>query len=762
MKIDRRKFLAGFSACVGGGAVGSMLSPLPWKVMDDVAIWTQNWPWTPVPQDGRYSYVQSVCALCPGGCGISVRKVKSRAVKIEGLKDHPAGNGGLCPLGLSGLQYLYGPARVKSPLKRVGKRGEGKWQPISWDAAISEVSQKLNELRARNKPHSLAWISGENKGILAGLIDRFLKVYGSPNVLRDSTAHDAIDQAAYHTQGQRGTVFWDIENADFILSFGAGLMDGGWPLARMNGFPKSADGGKTLIQVEARLSDTAAKADLWVAANPGTEGVLALGIAHVMIRELIYNIDFINRQASGFEDGVMGGDQVLQGFKSMVLEKYKPEKVSGITGVPVDAIFDIARRFAKSDKAVAVCGRGHGRVAGCMDEALAVHYLNALKGNIHQPGGVFVVADPDYVRFPEPGMDKIAEYGLGQTRVDGAQSEKFPNSRYLLHRLPEIINTADGDSPVQALLVSGANPLYTIPDGKSVKKSFDKIPFIASFSPFMDETAVYSDVILPDHTYLECYRDIVSQGGMDGIVVSLAKPVVRPLYNTSHLGDVIIQIAKALGGYIETAFAWKSYESLLEETFADNWETITSSGYIRMNPQIPGTVATSFNTPSKKFEFNINAGAPEAPFSSAFEKIAMEGDAQNYPLTLIPYDSIRLAGNYPANPPFMTKIIDDTVLKKTHGCIEINPATAKQLRLSEGDAVKLSTPRGEADVQIHLYEGVMPGVIALPRGLGHTAYSEEWGLYGKGVNVNDLMGPIEDPVSGFNMAWGIRAKLTKI
>jgi anaerobic selenocysteine-containing dehydrogenase len=140
----------------------------------------------------------------------------------------------------------------------------------------------------------------------------------------------------------------------------------------------------------------------------------------------------------------------------------------------------------------------------------------------------------------------------------------------------------------------------------------------------------------------------------------------------------------------------------------------------------------------------------------------MEGDTQKFPLVLIPYDSIRLAGHHMANPPFMTKTIDDTVLKKNHGFVEINPATAKQLRMAEGDVVKLSTPLGEAEAKVHLYEGVMPGVIALPRGLGHTAYTEDWALSGKGVNVNDLMGPVEDPASGFDMAWGIRAKLTKI
>lgn len=127
MKIDRRSFLS-----LGiGGAAGAALSPLPWKLMDDVSIWSQNWPWTPVPEEGEVSYVNSTCSLCPGGCGITVRKVKDRAVKIEGLAGHPVNNGKLCILGLAGLQLLYSPTRVETPLKRVGERrgGNGKKFP---------------------------------------------------------------------------------------------------------------------------------------------------------------------------------------------------------------------------------------------------------------------------------------------------------------------------------------------------------------------------------------------------------------------------------------------------------------------------------------------------------------------------------------------------------------------------------------------------------------------------------------------------------
>ena len=116
MKIDRRSFLA----LSIGGAAGTALTPLPWKLMDDVSIWSQNWPWTPVPAKGENSYAFTSCTLCPGGCGIMVRMVGDRAVKIEGVEGHPVNGGGVCVLGLSGLQLLYGATRVKGPLKRVG------------------------------------------------------------------------------------------------------------------------------------------------------------------------------------------------------------------------------------------------------------------------------------------------------------------------------------------------------------------------------------------------------------------------------------------------------------------------------------------------------------------------------------------------------------------------------------------------------------------------------------------------------------------
>ena len=171
MKIDRRCFLS-----LGIGVVaGTTLSPIPWKLMDDSSIWSQNWPWTPVPPDGEISYTDSTCTLCPGGCGISARKIDNRLVKIEGRKSHPINSGGICVLGLSGPQLLYGPTRVKSPMKKVN----GTFQKISWNQALTEITEKLSALRAEGKSHTVAGIAGSSRGTVSKLLQRFLTAYGS-------------------------------------------------------------------------------------------------------------------------------------------------------------------------------------------------------------------------------------------------------------------------------------------------------------------------------------------------------------------------------------------------------------------------------------------------------------------------------------------------------------------------------------------------------------------------------------------------------
>jgi anaerobic selenocysteine-containing dehydrogenase len=735
MKIDRRSFLS----FVIGGAAGTALSPLPWKLTDDLSIWSQNWAWTPVPKNGEAAYVNTTCTLCPGGCGITVRKIDERVVKIEGMKGHPVNDGGICDLGAAGAQLLYSPTRIKTPQKKVN----GKWRNISWESALSEIVEKLQELRANGLPHTVACIGGSDRGTVPELLNRFLTAYGSPNFFRTNSMNDHYELALYLTQGVRAMPGFDVQHADYILSFGSGLVEGwGSPVYMFKGKSALIQNGGRMDQVEPRLSKTAAKADKWIAARPGTEAALALGIANVIISEGLYRQDFIENHSAGFAE-----------YKKRVIDGFSPSAVSKLTGIDAAAIAAVAREFAGARKPLAICGRGAGKTPGSLQEFLAVHMLNALVGSLNRAGGMVAVPEPDYIDWPDVEMDDIASAGIQQGRIDGAGRDQYAYVRYLLDRLPEIVNTSQ-ESPVQMLFVVEANPVYTMANTQAVTKAFEKIPFVVSFSSYMDETAAQADLILPNHIYLERYEDVPCAQGFPESILGLTRPVVEPSYSTRHVGEVIIQLSKEMGGTIAGAFPWDTYRDCLQETLPE-FDTLVEEGF-RIDAGISGVQWTNvFETDSSKFEFSNRdiAALPD------YQPVPAPGDESFYPLLLVPYDSMRLTSGYVGSPPFLIKAVEDTILQGDDVVLEVNPATAKKLGLSDGQSAMLSTSKGSGRVKIRFFEGIMPGLVAIPRGLGHTGYDKF--LAGKGINYNAVSEPVEDPATGLNAAWGVRAKLSK-
>lgn len=728
MKLSRRCFLS----FVIGGATGTALSPLPWKLADDSSIWSQTWPWVPVPPDGETTYVDTTCTLCPGHCGIRVRKVDNRAVKIEGQEGTTLNaEGGVCLLGLSGLQLLYGPNRIRKPLKRVGERGQGKWQPISWQQAITEVADKLGAIREQGKPQDVACLVPTSNGTVAHLFQRFMTAFGSPNCISMPSVEDAHSAVVALTQNTEGSLGLDIENSDCVLSFGSALLDGfGSPLRMMQMVSRLKAQHGVLVQVEPRLSNTAAKADIWVPAKPGTEADVALAMAHVIVAKKRFEADFIDN---------------TEGFKTLTAilnENYAPEAVAQRSGVKTETIIKAALAFSKAKKPIAIYGRGKGQTPGALKEALAVHTLNILVGNINRPGGVQILPAYDYIDWPGVRTDKTARKGLQEERLDGAGSKDAPYARSRAHGFIDAVHSG---TTVQALLVGETNPLYSLPDSIKVKAAFDKIPLVVSFSSFMDETAAYADMILPSHAYLERYEDAPVRAPTARPAVGLCRPVVEPQFNTQHTGDSIIQIAKAMKGTVAKSFPWTDYFSCLKQTLEFQWDVLKRKGV-----WLPEEKAPHVNTPSGKFVL----------MNKDLEKIyradiAMpEGD-----LLLVPYDTIRLTSSYIGAPPFMTKIVPDTVLKGQKGFVHINPKTADQLGFEEGETATLKTSIGSAQVLVHRDHGLMPGLIAMARGLGHTAY--DGFLADKGVNVNTIIGPVEDPASGLDAACAIAAQLTK-
>ncbi len=804
MKLTRRNFLLSLA----GGLVGINFTPLPWKLMDDIAIWTQNWPWVPVPERGRFHYENTVCTLCPGGCGIKVRKVDGvggdRAVKIEGRTDYPINPLGICPVGMGGLQLLYDESlRFTGPMKRGGMRGAGDFVNISWEKGISILAEKIREIRAKGRPERIVAIDGSRKGSTCSLlIERLMKCIGSPNYIRISNMEDTYEIACKLMAGKSSPVSFDLENSDYILSFGCALIDGWGAAGRViNAWSMwhdfSVKERAKIVQIEGRASDTASKATEWVAIKPGTEAALALGIAHVIVKQGLYNKRFVENFCFGFKDWIGSDGQIHTGFKNILLKRYSPDRVSGITGVPKEKIISLAKEFAKAKRPVAIFGKDKGELPGSVFEYMSIMALNALVGSINRVGGLFIQNPLPLKDLGEPILDSISRQGLKKERLDGAGTEKAP----FTHSIAEAIS--EKAEEIELLMIFSSNPLYTLPDTNALRKRFAKIPFIVTFSPFIDDTAMMADLALPDHMYLEKTEEVIWPTGLQYPFYGLSKPVVSPVYNTKHVGDVVIQIAKKIGGNVAKSFPWASFEDVVKyrvkglykaggsvkydpnkpiwemirkgdkpekgyTSFSDMWQKIKNNGFWF---DLPNLSRTSFNTPSGKFEFfsqnlfrhrnktqamGIKVKGDEA-FMPHYESVELK--VSGYELKMVPYGMINLSSSWIPSPPFVYKTIFDNQLLKEDSFVDINPKLAKALKLKQSDKVILSSPAGSIKVRVNITETVPPDCVYVPMGFGHTGYDEF--IKGKGANPNEIMFGGKDPVSGHKVWWSTPVKIIK-
>ena len=643
MRVTRRGFLGWTGAVAAAGVAGCERL----RTLADVGAATYE---AEVPPQGLEGWVASVCQQCPGGCGILVRTITSiedgtkRAVKIEGNPHHPISRGTLCPKGAAGLQALYDPDRLKGPLKRSGPRGSGQWTPIGWDEAIATTAERLRNLRGRGAAHTLVTIAGPVRGLMPALLQRFLEAYGSPNYVTTADGCETSRQVMRLTQGVAEPLAYDLERCAYLLAFGAGLLEAGWsPVRQARAFAHLRQGtpGRRarIVHVDPRLSVSAAKANEWIPIRPGTDGALALGIAHVIVGEGLYDKGFVGERTFGFDDWRDAAGHPRLGFKSLVLGEYRPEAVSALTGVPIATIVRVAREFAAARPALALGGSGASLHTNGLYTRLAIQALNALMGSVEAPGGTTAQRRPPLAPMPPVRRDAAAERGVAMPRLDGAGSDRAALAASALHALPEALRTGK-PYPPGALFLYYANPAYSSPAFAREPGLFERIPFIVSFSPFLDETARYADLMLPDHTYLERWQDDPVEAVWGPPVLGLCQPVVEPRHQTRHTGDVILQLARALGGPVAEAFPWKDFQDLLRaafqgvadarhglimttafeearqrrqaeagfwlpsyKTFDEFWSQMAERGGWWDPADLPGDPAQGFQTTSGKYEF---------------------------------------------------------------------------------------------------------------------------------------------------------------
>jgi anaerobic selenocysteine-containing dehydrogenase len=564
---------------------------------------------------------------------------------------------------------------------------------------------------------------------------------------------------------------------------------------------------------------TAAKADQWIPINPGTDGALALGLAHVIVREGLYDKKFVEEESFGFEDWRDGDGVSHLGFKSVVLKEYRPDEVSTITGVPVETIIRLAKGFAREKPAVAIAERGASMHTNGLYTRTAIHCLNALVGSIDVPGGVVLPPEIPLTPWPPVEGDSIRRKGRSMPRIDHAGTARYPIASHVSSQVPQSIIQEDPYA-ISALFLYYTNPAYSAPDAMGFAKAFERVPFIVSFSPFMDESTSQADLILPDHTYLERWQDDPVTPVAKYPVLGIRQPVVKPLYDTRHTGDVIISIAKAMGGQVAAAFPWEDFEGVLKrgakglfdaaggtlftapfeeiqikaleergwrlptyKSFDKFWQQLVERGGWWEPAYHFGARRRLFKTTSGRFEFysqylrrTLERVAARGPVDSVLKKLGVtaEGDRaflphyepprfvgqeKDYPFHLNTYKPATHAGSRGASQPHLQEIPGTPVGLPWDSWVEVNPKVARQLGIVDGDWVWVESPLGKFRTRARLYPGTMPNVVNMPAGQGHKAYGR-W-AQDRGANPNQILGEERDGLAGFFAWYATRVRLSK-
>ena len=670
--LDRRGFLkvsgaTAFAALFGG------CERLPKKIV----------PFVIPPENhvlGESLWYASVCRQCPAGCGIVVRNSEGRAKKIEGNPLHPVNRGKLCARGQAGLQALYHPERLGKPLRLDGPRGSGKFREVTWEEALRLLLAGLADVRAE-APSSLLMLTDPMRGHRNLVAARFMKAFGSPHRLAwDPFGQDAHLSANESVYGVRDLPEHDIAGTRYLLSFSGDFLETGlspvhfgYAYGMMRGASPTVRG--KFVHFGPRLSMTAASADAFLPVAPGTEGMAALGIAHVMVKEQL--TPAAAAAAALWDAG---------------LKDVPPGVVEEKTGVPAADIAAVAREFASNQPGLAMAGDAAASCTNGVFNLSCVGLLNVLAGNVGKPGGI---------SFPRR-LAIFARYGAEAALLLPPAVSGYPAVRDAVEGMQ--------NGAFRMALISGAtNPAFTLPASLRFGDSLLKVPTIVSFASFLDETTSLSDLVLPVPTYLEEWEDDVPPVGHAGEAVALGQPVVEAFRDTRAMPDILIAAAKELGGPVAAALPWNSFRECLDKAYAGMGIDIEAA--YRSGGIFSGIPETGGKAPK--------AGSPALPEAA---EASFAGDPARYPLVLHVYPSIAHFDGRGANLPWLQELPDPLVTAVWRNWVEVGPKTAAALGLSDGDAVTVESPFGSLQAFVFLHPAIAEGVAAMPLGQGHSRY----------------------------------------
>jgi anaerobic selenocysteine-containing dehydrogenase len=633
------------------------------------------------------------------------------AKKLEGNPDHPISQGKLCPRGQAAIQVTYHPDRIRQPMRRTGARGIGPFQEVSWDEAMSDVIARLNSIAAAGDQKTVAFLTRSLRGQRDALVSLFLQRFGAPSAaVFETFGDDVLREANRQSFGHAQLPTFDLARSRYVLSFGADFL-GTWnsPVSHSVAYGEMRQGRPGVrakfVQVEPRMSQTGANADEWVPVKPGTEGVLALGLAHVILKTKLRTPSDAGRAGSAIPGWTTG------------LPAYTPEEVERQTGIAATRIERLAHEFAENGPALALVGGAPLAHTNGMFQALAVNALNALAGYVGKEGGILFT--------PQPGIGTTAPRGNRSVRELAAE-----------------ILSGSG-APVQMLFLNDANPIFGTPPAWRVAEALGKVPYIVSFGNFLDETSMLADLILPDHSFLESWVDDVPESGARVSVVSVAAPVMRPLHQTRSMPDVLLEIGQRLQRPLP--LPWKNYEEMLKDTLTglrDPWEKIQQQG------------GSWSEAPLRQ------AGAQNAGSTTDSRiEAQFDGSPTEFPFHFLPYASQAFLDGSLAHLPWLQEMPDVISTAMWSSWVEINPTTARDLGIAQSDVVEIKSNHGSLQAHALLSPGIAPDVLAMPVGQGHQTYTRY--ASGRGSNPLSILAGLTEPGTGAHAWAATRVRIAK-
>lgn len=676
--------------------------------------------------------VYSICLMCTVRCPIKVMVKNDDAKLIEG-NPHVAGiEGSICPKGAAGVSLLNDDERVKSPLIRTGPRGSGQWREATWEEALDYVAEKLKEIKEKYGGRSIAMT--ERAHLNSHISKTFMKAIGSPNYFtHDSCCKGSLNTAFRSLTGYAdGNAGVDIGNAKHIILYGRNYFES-IELKAVKQLTQALEGGTKLTYLDPRITVTATKAHKYLMIRPGTDLALNYALMHVIIKEGLYDKEFVNRWVVGFKK--------LQSF----VEPYTPKWAEQETGIPAGEIISLAREASEAKPSV-IFHYGY-RCSHYLNEVYfrrSMIILNALMGSIEAPGGIFFkkgakdAGGKPLRKLLDQDLPKVTD-----ERCDGVGTPRFPTpdpAHGVVQMLPNVILSED-PYPVKALLVWRHDPMLSIPDYENNKQAFNKLDLLVAIDIHFSETAWMADVILPESIYLERGDSIQEANGLKPSL-AIRNPAVTTRYDTRPGWEIIKNLADRLD--IGHYFPYNSLEDLwayqLEGTGIE-LKDFEAKGVVSLSKDAiywDRKDGLKFKTPSGKIEFVSSLfednGIPSFP---AYEPVESPREGH---FRLLIGRNVAHTHVSTQNNPLLNELVPENVLW-------INNSEAKKLGVKDGQMVEVSSSRGKDTIRAYVTDLIHPEAVFMLHGFGRQV-PVLTRCYRKGASDTLLQENITDMVGG--------------